>query len=93
MWAIFIGVGLGVLQVLLLRKVGDWITSNQTSGAMMAVFITIIKLGVIMGVLFLLALISIYTMMWAAGGMLAVMVGLPIYLNRRQNKKTQEGGK
>ncbi len=93
MWAVFIGVGLGALQVLLLRKVAAWITSNQTSGTMMAVFITMIKLGVILGVLFLLALVSIETMLWAAGGMLVMMVGLPIYLNRRENRKTKEGGK
>lgn len=93
MWAVFIGAGLGALQVLLLRKVADWITSNQTSGTMMAVFITIIKLGVILGVLFLLAMVSIETLLWAAGGMLAVMIGLPVYLNRRQNRKTKEGGK
>jgi hypothetical protein len=93
MWAVFIGAGLGALQVLLLRKVAGWITSNQTSGTMMAVFITIIKLGVILGVLFLLALVSIETLLWAAGGMLAVMIGLPVYMNIRQNKKIKEGEK
>jgi len=93
MWGVFVGIGLGLLQVLLLRKVVDWITSNKTSGAMVAVFITLIKLAIILGVLFLLALISLETMIWAAGGMLVVMIGLPIYLNKRQNKKIKEGGK
>jgi hypothetical protein len=92
MWGLFIGVGLGVLQVLLLRKTTEWITSNQNGVMKLAVIVIIFKLVVILGTLFLLALAdrTLVTMLWGAGGLAVVMVLLPIILNRRQMLKMKK---
>lgn len=91
MWGLFVGIGLGVLQVLLLRKTTEWITSEKNNGAKAAIVI-IFKLAVILGTLFLLALAdrTLVTMLWAAGGLAVVMVALPIILNKRQDVKMKK---
>lgn len=95
MWGLFVGIGLGVLQVLLLRKTTDLITSNQSGGMKLAVIVIVFKLVVILGTLFMLALAdrTLTVMLYGAGGLAAVMVVLPIILNRRQlmkMKKTED---
>jgi hypothetical protein len=96
MWGLFVGIGLGFMQVLLLRKTVTLMLGNSSNGPMIAVLITIIKLAAIMGILLWLAFsfgikpLQDAPMIWAAGAMLVVMIALPIYLNHRQNKSKQE---
>lgn len=91
MWGLFVGVGLGFLQVILLRKTAEWMLGSSTGGAMLAVFITIIKLAAIMGILLLLAFTGgITPVLWAAGAMLVIMIALPIILNVRKNRKIKK---
>ena len=92
MWGLFVGIGLGVLQVLLLRKTTDWIGSNQQGAMKLAVVVIIFKLVVILGTLFFLALAdrTLVTMLWGAGGLAVVMIVLPVILNRKQFGKMKK---
>ena len=91
MWGLFVGIGLGVLQVMLLRKTTEWITSDNNNGLKTALVI-ILKLFIILGTLFLLALAdrTLVTMLWAAGGLAVVMVVFPVILNKRQMMKMKK---
>lgn len=92
MWGLFVGMGLGVLQVLLLKKTTELINSNKKESMRFAVLVIVFKLAVIMGTLFLLALAdrTLTAMLWGAGGMAVVMIVLPIILNRRQMTKIKK---
>ena len=94
MWGILVGVGLGILQVWLLRKTAEWITADKRKGTMVAVPVILLKLGAIMGTLYLLALAdrTLKTIMFGAGGLLVTMIVLSIVLNRRQVARLRKEG-
>lgn len=93
MWGLFPGIGLGILQVFLLRKTVSMMLGAQGNGAVTAVVITLVKLAAIMGVfLWLTFSFGIETLLWAAGAMVAVMIGLTVFLNLRKLIKEKKGG-
>ena len=78
MWGIFIGLGLGVLEVLFLKKLIAMMTADKRNTAI-AVPLTIAKLALILVVLWLMArLISLDAMIWCAAGVAAAMIGIPV---------------
>lgn len=79
------------MQVLLLRKTVTLMLGTSSNGPMIAVLITMLKLAAIMGVLLWLAFgAGLEPMLWAAGSMLVVMIGLSVYLNVRKSKKEKQ---
>ena len=86
MWGIFVGFALGVFEVILLRKTVMWMTADKKSGTAKAIPIIFLKLVIIFGVLYLLALVSVTTMIWGAGGIAVAMIVMPIILNKRAQK-------
>lgn len=92
MWGLFIGIGLGCLQVFLLRKTAQWILGNS-NGSMLAVFITLLKLFGIMGVLVWLAFgAGVEVMLWTAGAMLVTTIFLMVFLNIKKAKNNGQKG-
>lgn len=92
MWGIFVGIGLGALEVFLLRKLIASMTSDQ-KGAAFAVPITIAKLALILVVLWLMAVfVSLEAMTWCAAGVAAAMIGIPVVLSIRTIRKYKQRG-
>lgn len=87
MWGIFVGIGLGLLQAVLLRKTAEWITADKKKGSAIGIPVMIGKIALILIVLYLLAKVDLKVMIWGAGGMLATMIAYPIILNIRASKK------
>ncbi len=91
MWGLFVGIGLGLLQVLLLRKTVTLMLGNSSNGPVTAVLITVLKLAAILGVLLLLTFtVGIEPMLWAVGAMVVIMIAHPVYLNIKQAKKSRQ---
>lgn len=78
MWTVFIGLALGVIEVLLLRKSVAMMSASK-SNIPLGIVITIGKLALILAVLFVIAkYISLTAMLWCAGGLAAAMIVLPV---------------
>ncbi|MEA5004223.1 MAG: hypothetical protein VB081_12075 [Christensenella sp.] len=89
------GIGLGVLQIVILKKLIAMMTASRSSAAI-AVPITILKLALILVVLFLMAnFVSIEAMIWCAAGTAATMIAIPVVnsvMTIRKYKHQQHGG-
>ncbi|HBU11759.1 MAG TPA: hypothetical protein DEB31_03235 [Clostridiales bacterium] len=87
MWCLFVGIGLGVLEILVLKKTVDAVTSG-TSFVGLSVLISMGKLALILITLFLIAyLLDTTHMLWCAGGIAISMIGFPIVRGIRNIKK------
>lgn len=87
MWTVFIGLGLGVLEVLLLRKTVRMMSASKTN-IPLGIFISVGKLALILVVLFVIAkYISLQSMMWCAGGVAVAMIVLPVIIGLREIRK------
>ncbi len=95
MWGIFVGIGLGVLQIVILKKLIAMMTATRGSTAI-AVPVTILKLALILVVLFLMAnFVSLEAMIWCAVGTAAAMIGIPVVssiITIKKYKYQQHGG-
>ncbi|MBC5647258.1 hypothetical protein [Christensenella tenuis] len=92
MWGIFIGLGLGVLEVLFLKKLIAMMTADKRNTAI-AVPLTIAKLALILVVLWLMArFISLEAMIWCAAGVAAAMIGIPVVTGILTIKKYRQSG-
>ncbi len=96
MWGIFVGLALGIFEVLILRKTVMMITASKSNIAL-GVFISLGKLALILLVLWLMAkYVSLVAMMWCAGGLAISMIGIPIVKSIRTinkyKKEEQKGG-
>lgn len=93
MWTVFIGIGLGVLEIVLLRKSVVMMSADKAN-IPLGIFMTIGKLALILIVLYLIArYISLTAMIWCAGGMAGAMIILPVIKGLRtirRYRKTQE---
>lgn len=97
MWTVFIGIGLGFLEVVLLNK-SVAMMSQSKSNIPLGILITVGKLAVILGVLFAIAkFISLEAMMWCAGGLAATMIIMPVVRSlrniRRYKREAEQGEK
>ena len=93
LWTVFIGVGLGILEIVLLRKNVEMMSADKAN-IPLGIVVTIGKLALILVVLFLIArYISLTAMLWCAGGMAAAMIILPVVKGLqtiRRYRQTQE---
>jgi hypothetical protein len=93
MWGLFVGIGLGLMQVLLLRKTVTLMLGTSSNGAVIAVLIFVLKLAVIMGILLWIAFSTrpdFSPLLWTASAMVVVMIALPVYFNIKQAKKSKQ---
>ncbi|WP_066683275.1 hypothetical protein [Christensenella intestinihominis] len=92
MWGIFVGFGLGIFEVLLLKKLIEMMTSDRRNTAI-AVPVTIAKLALILVVLWLMAkFVSLTAMVWCAAGVAAAMIGIPVVTSILTIKKYKQSG-
>lgn len=87
MWTALIGVGLGVLEIVLLKK-SVAIMSASKANIPIGIVMTIGKLALILAILYLIArFISLPAMMWCAGGMALAMIVLPVMTGLRNIRR------
>ncbi|MEF9863545.1 MAG: hypothetical protein RSA86_00125 [Christensenellaceae bacterium] len=95
MWGVFIGIGIGIIEVLILKKLIAMMTADKKN-TIIAVPLVILKLAIILLVLFIMAkFVSLESMVWCAGGIAAMMIGIPVFSSIktiRKYKKMQQGG-
>lgn len=92
MWTVFIGIGLGVLEIVLLRKSVVMMSADKAN-IPLGIVMTVGKLALILGVLYLIArFISLQSMMWCAGGLAGAMIILPVITSLRSIRKYQGTG-
>ena len=93
MWGIFVGIAIGAMQVLALKAlVGIIMKSGSFLKKLLALLLIIIKIAAIVFVLYLLSTVSLYHVIWAAGGMLIGLLAASASLMLRQ-KKTEKNEK
>lgn len=94
MWTVFIGIALGVFEVFLLRKNVEMMSQSK-SNIPLGIMITLGKLAVILGVLFIIAkYVSLMSMLWCAGGLAVTMIVLPVIrsVSTIRHYRQQNGG-
>lgn len=93
MWTVFVGIGLGVLEFVLLKKSVAAMSADKAS-VPLGILATLGKLAVILAVLYITArFISLEAMIWCGGGMAGAMIILPIVTSVRairSARRTQE---
>jgi len=71
MWGLFVGLGIGVLQVIALRALLGMIMGTRKTLGMV---LLMLKFAAIVALLWLISTVSLTHLIWTAGGMLAGLV-------------------
>ncbi len=91
MWGIFIGIVIGVLQVLALTKLGGMIMGDGKSVfKLLGALLLLIKMAAIVLILYLLFTVSPAHVIWAAGGILIGLITASIILMVIRKKTSGE---
>lgn len=92
MWGILVGLGLGFLEVFILKKLISAMTESRYKASFM-VPAAIMKLALILAVLWIMAkFVSIEAMVWCAAGCAAMMIGVPVATSISTIKKYKQRG-
>ena len=98
MWGLFVGIALGIMQMALLRVLGNKILGDSAPWVKaLSVLLIMAKFALIVFVLYLLFTVSFAHLIWAASGMLIGLVLCSVFLifwNKRSagpgSSQTQE---
>ena len=86
MWGIFIGLAIGVLQVLALSKIGGMVLGDKTSLKLLGSLLFFVKMAAIILILYLISTITLAHLIWTAAGMTLGLILASVYLLRRRQK-------
>lgn len=87
MWGLFIGIAIGILQMLTVYKLGNMILRGKT-GMIKALggVLLLIQMALIILILYLISTISIWHLIWAAGGMLLGLIAASLFMYKRRRR-------
>jgi hypothetical protein len=89
MWSLFVGLGIGVMQIIALRALlGMIMGTHKALGALLLV----LKFAGIAALLWLISTVSLMNLVWAAVGMLAGLV-IGFVITQKLQKRTGKDGK
>ena len=88
MWGLFVGLGIGVLQVLALRALLKMIMGTHK---VLGTLLLMLKLAVIAALLWLISTVSLTPLIWTAGGMLAGLVIGSVIVLQLQKRARKDG--
>ena len=91
MWGLFVGLAIGGLQVLTVVKLGGLVFGNKLLLSIAGIILFFLKMTAIVLILYLISTISLAHLIWTAGGMLAGLVAVSVYLLKRRRKHVEEG--
>ena len=88
MWGLFVGIIIGVLQVIGLYTFGKMIFGENNKAKVLGVVLLLVKIALIILVLVLISKVSLMHVIWTAGGMLLGLIATLVFKSMRQQKKT-----
>lgn len=91
MWGLFIGIAIGVGQVLALKLLGQMIFGEHPTWIkLIGGLLLLAKVALIVGILYLLSTVSFAHLIWTAGGMLIGLISVSVFQIRRRNNTDRE---
>ncbi len=89
MWGLFVGLGIGVLQVFTLRALVKMIMGTRQ---VLGISLLMLKIAAVVAVLWLVSMVSLTHLIWAACGMLAGLI-LAFTVLQAARKRAGKDGK
>ncbi len=86
MWGLFIGLAIGVLQVLALTILGKMIIGERASARLIGIFLLIAKIAAIVLILYLISTISLTHVIFTACGMLAGVIAALVFVYMKRKR-------
>ncbi len=86
MWGLFVGIAIGVLQVIGLNVFGKMILGENNKAKALGAFLLIVKMALIVLIIVLISTVSLAHVIWTAGGMLLGLIGALVFNNMRHHK-------
>lgn len=87
MWGLFVGIIIGVLQVIGLYAFGKMIFGENSKAKALGAVLLIVKIALIVFIFVLISTVSLTHLIWTAGGMLLGLIGTLAYKTMRHKKK------
>ncbi len=87
MWSLFVGICIGVLQVMGLYTFGKMILGDNSRTKILGAFLLLVKMALIVFIIVLISTVSLTHVIWTAGGMLLGLITAFVLNNIRQRKK------
>ncbi len=87
MWGLFVGICIGLLQVIGLYKFGKMILGENSVAKILGAFLLLVKMALIVFIIILISTVSLTHVIWTAGGMLLGLIAALVFNNIRQRKK------
>lgn len=88
MWGLFVGLGIGVSQVLGLRLLVKMIMGTQKA---LGALLLMLKMAAVVAILWLVSTVSLTHLIWAAGGMLAGLILGAVIVQLLQKRAGKDG--
>ena len=92
MWGLFVGIAIGVLQVLALSKLSKMMLGGDAPAKLIGSLLLFIKIAAIVFILYLVSTVSIQHLLWTAGGMLLGLIAVSAYILIWRKKTDGKGG-
>ena len=86
MWGLFIGVTIGVLQLLAVYKLGMMIFKGKSWERLAGGLLFLVKMAAIVFILYLMSTISLEHVIWTAGGMLLGLSAASVFYFKKLGK-------
>jgi cobalamin biosynthesis protein CobD/CbiB len=87
MWGLFVGIVIGVLQVIGLYTFGKMIFGENSKAKLLGALLLLVKIALIILVLVLISTVSLTHVIWTAGGMLLGLIGTLAFKSMRHHNK------
>jgi ABC-type lipoprotein release transport system permease subunit len=86
MWGLFVGIAIGVLQLLAVNKLGRMILAGKRSEKILGTVLFVAKMTVIVFILYIISTVSLEHVVWTAGGMLLGLTAGSVYILKRRRR-------
>ncbi|MDD5016649.1 MAG: hypothetical protein PHO15_00950 [Eubacteriales bacterium] len=90
MWGLFVGIAIGMLQVLAMSKIGGMVLGDKASAKLLGSVLFLVKMAAIIFILYLISTITLAHLIWTAGGMAVGLILASVYVLRRRHKTDGE---
>lgn len=87
MWGLFVGIIIGVLQVVGLYVFGKWIFGENSMKKVLGAVLLLVKMALIVLIVVLISTVSMMHVIWTAGGMLLGLIAALVFNHMRLHKK------
>lgn len=86
MWGLFVGIAIGVLQLLAVNKLGRMILAGKKGEKILGTVLFVAKMAAIVFILYIISTVSLEHVVWTAGGMLLGLTAGSVYILKRRRR-------